>query len=100
MRSSRRAKGVTRRAFVRGALALGSICISTIAGLGRSGVSWAQTVLSGAVQPEEEVDSTIKRLFGERAIAPGEGRVKLELPTIAEDGSNVQISVQADLPMT
>jgi predicted secreted protein len=40
----------------------------------------------------------MKRLFGNRTISSGEGRIKLELPLIAEDGGNVGITVETNLP--
>jgi sulfur-oxidizing protein SoxY len=42
----------------------------------------------------------MKRLFGNRPVGPGDGRVKLEAPLIAENGSVVPVTVEADLPMT
>jgi sulfur-oxidizing protein SoxY len=50
--------------------------------------------------PDEAVDATLKRLFGSRSMTPGEGKIKLELPLIAEDGGNVAVSVDANLPIS
>ena len=61
---------------------------------------WAQDVFSGLPQPDEKVDATLKRLFGNRPLNSGEGKIKLELPLIAEDGSNVAITVDVNLPLT
>jgi sulfur-oxidizing protein SoxY len=33
-------------------------------------------------------------------MTPGEGKIKLELPLIAEDGGNVAVSVEANLPVS
>jgi sulfur-oxidizing protein SoxY len=39
-------------------------------------------------------------LFGNRAISPAAGKIKLELPQIAEDGGNVAIAVDANFPVS
>ena len=54
----------------------------------------------GAVQPEETVEATLKRLFGDRTLNAAGDKIKLELPLIAENGAVVPIKVDADLPMT
>lgn len=54
----------------------------------------------GAVQPEEKVEATLKRLFGDRTLNPAGDKLKLELPLIAENGAVVPIKVESDLPMT
>ena len=61
---------------------------------------WAQTSAPGFPLPDELVGTTLKRLFGERKFQPGEGKIKLELPTIAEDGGNVALSIDSELPVT
>jgi sulfur-oxidizing protein SoxY len=61
---------------------------------------WAQEAFSGFPQPDEKVEATLKRLFGNRTLNSGEGKIKLEMPLIAEDGSNVAITVDANLPLT
>ena len=53
----------------------------------------------GAVQPEETVEATLKRLFGNRTLNAAGDKIKLELPLIAENGAVVPIKVDADLPM-
>jgi sulfur-oxidizing protein SoxY len=63
-----------------------------------SGSVFAQANASGLPLPDEPVEATMKRLFGNRAISSGEGRIKLELPLIAEDGGNVGITVETNLP--
>jgi sulfur-oxidizing protein SoxY len=60
----------------------------------------AQAAQLGAPQPEEKVEATLKRLFGDRRLAPADGKVKLTVPLIAENGSVVPVTVEADLPMT
>jgi sulfur-oxidizing protein SoxY len=54
----------------------------------------------GALQPEEKVDATLKRLFGGRPIKDGSGVIKLELPLIAENGAVVPVTVEVQSPMT
>jgi sulfur-oxidizing protein SoxY len=54
----------------------------------------------GAPQPTEKVEDTLKRLFGGRPTQPANGKVKFEVPLIAENGSVVPVTVEADLPMT
>jgi sulfur-oxidizing protein SoxY len=87
----------TRRIFIR----IAAAAIGLTAQLERlfsSGLVFAQTNISGLPLPDEPVGATIKRLFGNRTISSGEGRIKLELPQIAEDGGNVGITVEANLP--
>jgi sulfur-oxidizing protein SoxY len=87
----------TRRMFMR----ITAAAIGLTAGLKRlfsSGSVFAQTNTAGLPLPDEPVDVTIKRLFGNRTISSGEGRIKLELPQIAEDGGNVGITVETNLP--
>jgi sulfur-oxidizing protein SoxY len=48
--------------------------------------------------PDEAVEATLKRLFGSRSMRPG--KIKLELPLIAEDGGNVAVSIDANLPVS
>jgi sulfur-oxidizing protein SoxY len=61
--------------------------------------AWAQAGASGLPLPDEPVDATLKRLFGNRKLDTGEGKIKLELPVIAEDGGNVAVTVEANLPV-
>jgi sulfur-oxidizing protein SoxY len=59
----------------------------------------AQSGPSGLPLPDEAVEATLKRLFGNRTFQPGDGKIKIELPLIAEDGSNVAITVESSLPV-
>jgi sulfur-oxidizing protein SoxY len=59
-----------------------------------------QSRSAGLPLPDEPVDATLKRLFGNRSLNPGAGKLKLELPLIAEDGSNVAVAVESNLPMS
>lgn len=61
------------------------------------GPSWAATDL-GKPQPEETIDQTIKRLFGDTEIQDGQSMIDLKLPVIAENGSVVQARIEAKLP--
>jgi len=87
----------SRRTFIR----MGAVAAGLITGLERlfsSGSVFAQANTSGLPLPDEPVDVTIKRLFGNKTISSGEGRIKLEMPLIAEDGGNVGITVETNLP--
>ncbi|HKY07460.1 MAG TPA: thiosulfate oxidation carrier protein SoxY [Candidatus Binatia bacterium] len=59
----------------------------------------AQTKPPGWPLADEPVEATLKRLFGGRSFASGEGKIKMDVPTIAEDGGNVAVSVDANLPV-
>jgi sulfur-oxidizing protein SoxY len=61
---------------------------------------FAQTNPPGWPLADEPVEATLKRLFGQRNFTSGEGKIKMDLPAIAEDGGNVAISVDADLPVS
>ena len=45
-----------------------------------------------------DVEAELAKLFGTRK--PGDGRIKLDLPTIAENGLVVPLGVDIDSPMT
>ena len=62
--------------------------------------AFAQASISGLPVADEVVEATMKRLFGNRTISAGEGKIKIELPQIAEDGGNVAITVDASLPVS
>ncbi len=59
----------------------------------------AQPAGAGLPLPEEPVEGTLKRLFGNRPLQSGAGKIKLDLPLIAEDGGNVAVSVESDHPV-
>ena len=46
----------------------------------------------------QQVEAELKKLFGDRK--PGDGKVKLDLPAIAENGLVVPIGVEVESPMT
>jgi sulfur-oxidizing protein SoxY len=85
--------------LVRGFAALATLGV-TVKDLLLAASVWAQTGLAGMPLPDEKVEATLKRLFGNRPINPADGKIKLDLPLIAEDGGNVGVSVDANLPMT
>lgn len=60
----------------------------------------AQTSGAGMPLPDELVEATLKRLFGNRSFLKGDDKIKLELPLIAEDGGNVAITIDASLPVS
>jgi sulfur-oxidizing protein SoxY len=53
----------------------------------------------GSLQPEETVEETITRLFGDREIRDGSDVITLDLPVIAENGAVVPTLIEASLPM-
>jgi sulfur-oxidizing protein SoxY len=90
---------LTRRACLRVAAA-GLWFTATAKTIVFATAGWAQEVFPGLPQPDEKVEATLKRLFGNRPLNSGEGKIKLDLPLIAEDGSNVAITVDVNLPLT
>ena len=96
-----RAEGgtVSRRVVLR---ALGLLGVSAAAApfvAGGPGTAAGQGNLA-ALQPEEKVDATLKRLFGSRPIKDGSSVIKMELPLIAENGAVVPVTVEVQSPMT
>src|SRR5215471_9383077 len=91
---------LTRRDLLRAGGMIGSAGVAVALGLGGFMQVAAQQAQRGMPQPDEKVDETINRLFGNRSIAPAEGKVKLDAPLIAENGAVVPVTVEADLPMT
>jgi sulfur-oxidizing protein SoxY len=90
--------GTTRRVFLR-SLAASVTLVATAKGLIFGTNAAAQSGVSGLPLPDEPVEATLKRLFGNRPLQTGDGKIKLELPLIAEDGGNVAISVDTNLPV-
>lgn len=91
---------LTRRDLLRALGIIGSAGMVVSLGPGGFMKVAAQQAELGMPQPEEKVDATINRLFGDRSISPADGKVKLEAPLIAENGAVVPVTVEADLPMT
>ena len=91
---------LTRRDLLRALGIIGSTGVVASLGLGGFMKVAAQQAQPGMPQPDEKVDATINRLFGNRSIAPAAGKVELEAPLIAENGVGSPVTVEADLPMT
>ena len=91
---------LTRRDLLRAWGMIGSTGVAVALGLGGFMKVGAQQAQLGMPQPDEKVEATINRLFGNRSIAPADGKVKLDAPLIAENGAVVPVTVEADLPMT
>jgi sulfur-oxidizing protein SoxY len=88
----------TRRAFLRSA----AIVAPFVAFFSRrfgGFLAAAQTPAAGLPLPDESVGATLKRLFGNRALQSGAGKIKLDLPLIAEDGGNVAVTVDTEFPV-
>jgi sulfur-oxidizing protein SoxY len=97
LRRSNRA--ISRRIFLQGLAALAGFASSAV-GFLLSSRAWGQATPTGLPLPDEPVEATLKRLFGNRKISSGEGKIRLELPLIAEDGGNVPVTIDANLPMS
>lgn len=89
--------GITRRGFLR-AVAAALTGAATALNLFQPATARGNDL--GLPLPDESVEATLKRLFGARSFQPGEKNIKLELPSIAEDGSNVAVSVDCSLPVS
>ena len=48
----------------------------------------------------EPVEAGLKRIFGGRPMKDGAGVIKFDVPTIAENGAVVPVSVEVNAPMT
>jgi sulfur-oxidizing protein SoxY len=77
------ANGATRRAFL--AMTAGGVATLTLG----SGLALAD---------EKMVTDEIKKLFGDKPIK--DGKIKLDLPSIAENGLVVPLSFEVESPMT
>jgi predicted secreted protein len=90
---------ISRRVFLRAVMGL--IGVAASAGdVATNTYAWAQAGLSGLPLPDEAVDATLKRLFGNRSFQRGDDKIKVELPQIAEDGGNVAITIDSSLPVS
>jgi len=99
MKSQLDMRKLTRRDLLRALGIIGSTSVAVSLGLGGFMKVAAQQTQPGMPQPDEKVEATIKRLFGNRAISSADGKVKLEAPLIAENGSVVPVTVEVDFPM-
>jgi sulfur-oxidizing protein SoxY len=92
------AAAISRRSFMR-VIAAGFAAIPGN-GLWPGEVALAQTNAPGLPLPDELVEATIRRLFGNRAMQRGDDKIKVELPQIAEDGGGVPITIDSNLPVS
>ena len=96
---ARKELGFSRRAFLCALAAIVGLGAALKEFVGGTSAS-AQANSPGLPLPDEPVEATLKRLFGNRPFQPGDGKIKLELPLIAEDGGNVAVSVDASWPVS
>jgi sulfur-oxidizing protein SoxY len=61
-----------------------------------AGACWL--VVRPAAATPEELAAVLRETFGDRSITPG--RVRLEVPRLAENGNIVPVTVSVDSPMT
>lgn len=93
IREHRRGRRQTLRLVGGAAVAAGALALGIVPSVE------AQQTGPGFPQPDEKVQETLQRLFGNRPLQPAGDRIKLEAPTIAENGSVVPIKIDAKLPM-
>lgn len=76
--------------------------VAAVAGLFGAGLAlpFPATAALGQPEPEEKVDATLKRLFGDRKIQDGASLMKLDTQLIAENGSLVPIKLEINLDPT
>ena len=67
-------------------------------GLAVAGAAAVVLLPATALATPEKVAEEIKKLFGDKKLAPG--RIKLELPSIAENGLVVPLNFEVESPMT
>jgi sulfur-oxidizing protein SoxY len=89
---------ISRRAFLRAAATIAAVGVAWREVFTGAQVS-AQSTPAGLPLPDEAVEATLKRLFGNRILQSGAGKIKLDLPLIAEDGGNVGVTIESDLPV-
>ncbi len=89
---------VKRRLLLKYALGAGAAGMAAGAGL-ISVPAWAESAESQWPKrafKQKEVDDAIEALYGQKAI--DSDKIKLRVPTIAENGAVVPVKVEADLP--
>ena len=74
------------------------VCTSRRRALGVLASGACLLVIKPAVATPDELALTLRETFGDRPI--NRGRVKLEMPRLAENGSVVPVTVSVDSPMT
>lgn len=92
---------LSRRAVLKGAskvtaVGLGAALLGSVV-LGPASASTPGT--PGQLEPEETIDETISRLFGDREIQDGTDVMAIDLPVIAENGAVVPAMIETSLPM-
>ena len=92
--------GIRRRSLL-GAAARAAT-LAAAGGLFGAGLAlpFSATAAIGQPEPEEKVDETLKRLFGNRKIQDGASLMKLDTQLIAENGSLVPIRLEINLDPT
>jgi sulfur-oxidizing protein SoxY len=63
-----------------------------------TGAAWVLLQVRPAIATPENLAAAIKRAFGERRIQSG--RVKIDIPQIAENGNVVPVTIAVESPMT
>jgi sulfur-oxidizing protein SoxY len=91
---------IRRRSILSGATRLAGVAAA--AGLFGAGFAlpFPAAAALGKPEPEEKVDATIKRLFGDRKIQDGTSMMKLDTQLIAENGSLVPVKLEVNLDPT
>ena len=69
-----------------------------VLGLAVAGAAAAIAVPTAALATPEKVAEEIKKLFGDKKLLPG--KIKLDLPSIAENGLVVPLGFEVESPMT
>jgi sulfur-oxidizing protein SoxY len=87
-------KAFSRRGMLGAGLRLTGIGLS-LAAFGAGIFAGPVSAAVGQPEPEEKINATIKRLFGDRKIGDGASMLKLDIPLIAENGSVVPTKVAA-----
>ncbi len=90
---------LTRRLFIKLSVAAAGL-VTAWENFVAGGQVFAQTSPPGWPLADEPVEATLKRLFGNRSFDSGDGKIKMDLPAIAEDGGNVAIAVDVNLPVS
>ena len=94
MSTTWKTNGFGRRTLIRAGVRMVGVSLGLIA-FGAGMFSGSADATVGKPQPEEKIDQTIKRLFGDRKIQDGVSLLKLDIPLIAENGSVVPTKVEA-----
>jgi sulfur-oxidizing protein SoxY len=92
---------ISRRAAL---TTLGALALEAALARTPASAQTAAAARAGAAAPplggQEKVDDALRRVFGGRPIRDGGALIKLDVPLIAENGSVVPVSVEAQSPMT